>query len=465
MKLEDILQLTDPTAAITEFKKRTITAPDVTKIRNEYDPKKHLIFDETIRPDKRILKEDGTLDRIEKVNRISLAFQKLIVTRANSFLFAKKPVYTYDEKDTASLGIIQAIRRVLNNNKEVSLNREVGRELMSSTEVAELWYVVPNENNLYSFASKYKLRHLVMSPLKGDNLYPLFDAYGDMIAFSREYIVTTDGKEKTIFDVYTANEIRRYEMGVGGWALVDNQPNIIGKIPVIYATQGITEWENVQPIVDRLEKLSSNFADTNDYHGSPTIMVEGQVTGFARKGEAGKILQADPGSKAYYLSWDRAPEAIKLESERLENYIYTQTQTPNISFDNIKGLGAISGIALKLMFLDAHLKVEDKKSIVLEYLARRINVIKAFLAYMNTSWKAQVNNATVEVDITPYMIDDLKADIDNAINANGNNPVVSQKTSIKMAGIVPADNINEELLQIQKEEKEPNVSDISESYV
>lgn len=460
MKLEDILKLKDPAAMITELKKRSTLAPDAGKLKNEFDPSKHLINDPNERPDKKVLKEDGSFDRYEKVNRIALGFQELIVKRANSFLFAKKPVYSYDESNTAILDIVRAIRKVLSQNKEVSLNRSVGKELMSSTEVAEMWYVVAGDNDLYGFKSKYKLRHLVMSPLKGDSLYPLFDEYGDLVAFSREYVVTVDGKERTHFDVYTATETHRYANSEGGWALTESAINPINKIPVVYATQGVTEWALVQPIIDRIEKLASNFADTNDYHGSPTIMIEGQVTGFAKKGEAGKILQSEPGSKAYYLSWDRAPEAIKLEIEKLENFIYTLSQTPNISFDNIKGLGAISGIALKLMFLDAHLKVEDKKSIVLEYLTRRVNVIKAYLAYMNTSWKEKINEAEVEVDITPYMIDDLKSDIENAVLANGNNPVISQRTSIKLAGLVSDEDIDSELNQIQIEEQKRNLSDI-----
>lgn len=51
---------------------------------------------------------------------------------------------------------------------------------------------------------------------------------------------------------------------------------------------------------------------------------------------------------------------MKLEIDTLLRMIYTITQTPDISFDTVKGIGAVSGVALKLLFMDAHLKVQDK---------------------------------------------------------------------------------------------------------
>ena len=76
-----------------------------------------------------------------------------------------------------------------------------------------------------------------------------------------------------------------------------------------------------------------------------------------------------------YVSWQNAPESVKLEIETPLKMIYTITQTPDISFDAVKGLGAISGIALKLLFMDAHLKVQDKREIFDDYLQRRVNII------------------------------------------------------------------------------------------
>ena len=83
------------------------------------------------------------------------------------------------------------------------------------------------------------------------------------------------------------------------------------------------------------------------------------------KDETGKMIKLDivetPDGKIInsdldFLTWDHAPEALKLEFELSKGLIYNLTDTPDLSFDNVKGLGNISGIALKLLFLAPILK-------------------------------------------------------------------------------------------------------------
>ena len=108
-----------------------------------------------------------------------------------------------------------------------------------------------------------KLRVAVFSLLpQGDLLFPMFDSYGDMRAFSREYAIVRDGEEKRYFDTYTDEQIVRFEYTGAGWQEISRAGNALGKIPVVYASQGESEWADVQGIIERLEKLLSNFADT-----------------------------------------------------------------------------------------------------------------------------------------------------------------------------------------------------------
>mgnify|MGYP007057868075 FL=1 len=84
--------------------------------------------------------------------------------------------------------------------------------------------------------------------------------------------------------------------------------------------QPAVEWEDVQNLIDRLEKLLSNFADTNDYHASPKIFTTGTILGWAKKGESGAVIEGEEGATAQYLSWAQAPESVKLEIETLLRY-------------------------------------------------------------------------------------------------------------------------------------------------
>lgn len=183
---------------------------------------------------------------------------------------------------------------------------------------------------------------------------------------------------------------------------------------------------------------------------SPKIFVRGTIKGFCRKGEAGGIIEGEDGAEAQYLSWANAPESVKLEIDTLLRMIYTITQTPDISFDTVKGLGAISGVALQLLFMDAHLKVQDKNEIFSEYLQRRINVLKAYMAEANINWRTAASSLIVEPEITPYIIEDELSKINILQAANGQKQIASRKATIQRLGW--ADNADEEEAAIEAEE-------------
>lgn len=441
---------------IQELKsKRYIKDPDTGKFSNELEPLKHEVFNKIKRPDKKVRIDNDEIGhtenviqvsgeggeqvafRPEPVARIALSIQKLIVKRAVSFIFGNPVILDSDPSDESQKLVLKAIERVLYDVKEKSLNRKVARNLFSCTEVAELWYPVESMSNIYGFDSKFKLRCAVLSPLLGDTLYPYFDESGDMVAFSREFSLTDGKTSRKYFETYTETKQYQWIQDTDGWDIVEGYPkeNPIGKIPVVFGNQEQTEWADVQILIERLETLMSNFADTNDYHAAPKIFVKGQLTGFSKKGESGGILEGDSESDAKYLAWENAPESVKLEIETLMKMIYTITQTPDISFDAVKGIGTVSGIALKLLFMDAHLKVADHQEVFDEYLQRRLNIIKAFIGKFNVQLGEAASNLQVEPIITPYMIKDEAAEIKIWTDANGGNPVMSQKASFIKAAM------------------------------
>jgi SPP1 family phage portal protein len=457
MKIEEILALTDINEKFKQLKQRATTAPVVADIEKEYIPAQHKIFDTTERPDKLVKQEDGST-RTEKVARIAVALQKIIVKSSAMFTFGRKVRLNAEALDNNTKLLFSAVKKIWKDTKLDFLNRKLGRCVFAYTEAAEIWYPVEGSemNNRYGFDTKFKMRCLIVSPALGDTLYPLFDEYGDLIAFSREFTRTESGVKIKCFETYTSLQIIKWQEVDGNYVEVSNEKNVVEKIPVIYARQDEVEWVDVQHLIDRLEKLLSNFGDTNDYHASPKIFIVGGIKGFAKKGEAGGIIEGETGSEAKYLSWDQAPEAVKLEIDTLVKFIYSITQTADISFDSVKGLGNISGVALELLFMNPHLKVEDKKEIFGEYMQRRVNLLKAFVGVMNNSLKdVQLD---IDTEITPYMIDDQASYIDMLSTANGGKPVVSQKTAIRMANLV--EDADAELIQIQAEEKASNTVDL-----
>lgn len=482
MEIKKLLLEEDQKKVIDELKSKRGTAlPDVGIAASQLDPLKHDVYDRVKRPDKKVkidpdeakisenvINVNGDSGepigfRYEPVARIALAIQKLIVNRAVSFIFGNPVTLDAQAESENEKAVLKALKKVMYDIKEKSFNRKVARNLFSCTEVAEVWYPVESSNTAYGFNSKTKLRCGIFSPLLGDTLYPYFDETGDMVAFSREYAVLDEkGVSKTYFETYTSEDHRVWLQGPNGFELVEGYPKpiAIGKIPVIYGNQPAVEWADVQNLIDRLEKLLSNFADTNDYHASPKIFVKGELTGFSKKGEAGAIIQGDTDSSAEYLSWANAPESVKLEIETLLRMIYTITQTPDISFDAVKGLGTISGVALKLLFMDAHLKVAEHQEVFDEYLQRRINVVKAYIGTMSQTLKTDAENMQIEPIITPYIIRDEAAELKIWSDANGGNAVMSQKASFAKAGMTS--DTEADYKQYQEEQAAANSFSINE---
>ena len=455
MTIQEIFKLDTSNKVIQELKSRRFVAqPDVASAQKALDPKLHDINDPILRPDKRV-KVDADNDansaqkvidtggessnyKIEKVARIKLAIQKLIINRAVSFCFGNPVAYNATPENDNQQLVVKALNRILYDNKTNSLNRKIGRAIFGFKECAEVWYPVSTENANYGFASQYKLRCTLFSPELGDTLYPYWDETGDMVAFSREFSQKAgDGKAIDYFETYTDTEHWLWKRGENGFEVVEGYPRpiSIGKIPVIYGHQDHFETEDVDSLIDRLETLLSNFADTNDYHASPKIFVTGQINGWSKKGESGAVIEGEEGSTMEYKSWANAPESVKLEIETLLRMIYTITQTPDISFDAVKGLGAISGIALKLLFMDAHLKVQDKKEIFDDYLQRRVNVIKAYIGQFNTTLESECEEMSIEPEITPYMLTSEIDELNYWMTANGNKPVISQEESVEKVGL------------------------------
>lgn len=474
MTFADIIAGKTPSDQVSALKTRRYCTPEpnVKDLKDQFNPSGHKINDITYRPNKPIYKEIEVgqglnkkkvkvIDRWEEVNRISLPIQRLIVERAVSFLFANPVVVGCKVASSDEKKVLEAVKRILFDNKIDGFNRKLAREVFTYTEAAEYWYPVEEEeaNEDYGFSTKKRIRVAIFSPGKGDKLYPLFDEHGDMIAFSREYkVVDENKKDNVFFETYTDKMILTYKLLESGWVLIDSKAHSLGKIPIVYVSQPLAEWADIQALIERLEKLLSNFAETNDYHASPKIFVNGVIKGFSKKGEAGGIIEAEKDAKAQYLSWDHAPESVKLEIETLLRLIYSMTQTPDISFESVKGLGDVSGIALKLLFMDAHLKGYNKIETFGDAVQRRINLLKAYVSTMNISLKKAARTAVIEPTFSLFMIENDKEKIEMMYTANGGRPLISQKEAARKAAL--SDDPDADYLQMQKEAEEARTFDV-----
>lgn len=410
---------------------------DLDQLKKEYDPKSHKIHDTTYRKKKKVKTEEGV--EYVDVNRIGIPFQELITDKAVAFCFGVPPILNPSSAHEVGNRLLQAVTRIHFENKIDSFNRKIARELFRCTEVAELWYSTEKEkeHNSYGFKTKMKLKCTILNPWKGDELYPLFDDTGDMIAFSHGYEITDEDEKVTKhFNTYTSTEvIFRTKIGNEEWKEV-RQSHTLGKIPVVYGCQEKAEWTKVQDMIERLETKQSNLGDTNDYHAAPKLLVTGEIKGFGKKGDSGMVITAENGADAKYLSWDKSPESSKLEFENLLRFIYSFSQTPDISFEALKGAGNIATETLKLLFIDAHLKVQKHREVLDSYLQRRINIIVTWLSQLNSEFKSLDDTFEIVPEIQPFTLSSQKEWIDLLSSATGGKALISQETAIGQSGLV-----------------------------
>lgn len=229
MTIEEILLL-DDTEKIKQLKNgRGSDLPDIEQIKKWLDPKGHKVFDKAIRPDKLVRTNTNGVEstKPEPVGRIGLALQKLIIKRAVAFLFGNPVNIIANTQTDTQNKILEAVKQIFREVKINSHNRKIARDLFSCTEVAELWYPRPlseQEVPKYGIEAKSKLRVKILSPLLGEKLYPYFDDYGDLVAFSREYGISKGDKKQVFFETYTNKQIFKYDISEGDPILMDGFP-------------------------------------------------------------------------------------------------------------------------------------------------------------------------------------------------------------------------------------------------
>lgn len=435
---------------------------DIEIVLREYDPYKHKIFDKRYRKDKKVKVKTGKNDPItgepiyndKTVSRVRVAVpvQRVLTNRTVGFLFSTPVKYNLDmerEVTRQESEVFSDVLTIFKDNKIQYFDKKLGRTLFSERECAELWYFALDDKG-----KPKEMRCKLLSPTRGDILYPHFDDYDRMDGFCRKYIVTDeDGVSVTHFDVYTDTLVYKYINDGAGLKLLET-PKRHGftKIPVIYYRQDETEWDSVQPIIERVEDLLSNWGDTNDYFGSPSYFVKGQLSGFADKGEQGRVYQSvGDNADMRVLSWDSSPQSITNELANLMNIIFSYTQTPDVSFENMKTLGGnTSGVAIRLMFTDPHMKAEMKIELFGEMFTRRFNlVLNGYVTSLKAVPESAYANIRVEPRFKPYLPKNEVEEMQIISMSTGSKPTMSQEEGVRQNPRVS--NPEEVLKQIQQE--------------
>ena len=418
-----------------------------------------------IQVDKIITNDSGQNEYVKMVY-VPIPFAKKIVNTSVAFEFGMPVKLSPIEENALS-------KQVLLDWKNCRLDHKIQRAKIKQkqeTQAAILFYFKDVDSDpINKDLGVNKNRQLKCRLLDYDTgeYFPSFDNDGDMthfVNFTKEKVFNEEEltyKEVDKCWVYDSENIIILERDGGRWVLEDTEKHGFSKIPVVYMSQEKPEHYQVQDAIDRFEVSISKLGDANDYSGHPILFLEGEVSGMPSKNKSGKALQTkvkiEDGKKvaagdARFITYDHAPDSVKLELEKLEDIIYSMTSTPNISFSNLKSIGNLSGKALELMFLDSTLKKMMNEGQNRTDVERIIAIIiSGIVTTTQQSFSSMVQNTFFNVEfgnVLPNNFDELVESINIAKQAN----VISTETAVEMLSIV--DNIQDEIKKINQEKQE-----------
>lgn len=380
---------------------------------SEYDTRMHEI---NKRKDKIVRNKLGQRKRIIKRWKLPLNYPQYINEISVVFIYGRPVKWTLqgNNGDKAFEAFKDVIKRTRFDSKVRQCKRLAGAE----TQSAMLFRVFRNNEG------KPDVQIRVLARSKGDEIYSRWDIYENLVSFAWGYYVKEDSTHTVYhFDIFTPEVIYRCKQTMTGWEVTPEE-NLIGKIPVILFQQE-KEWTGVEPLIEREEYIGSRTADTNDYFSDPMFLIhEDIIKNMPEKGDENKTLRIrgnnvdDVSKYAKYLTWDSAPESKQKEVDWLQKHILSKTFTPNIDFDNMKGLSNVSGKALKQMMLLADIKASRHKESHDELLDRTSNLILAIIGnVLQVALKSECDNTVIAHEFQEPFGEDIKEVIENIAKA------------------------------------------------
>lgn len=411
----------------------------------EYNPELHAIMK---RPNK---SRKGQEDyRTEKLPRSRQRY----VNEVELFFLLGNPIKWRLSDEAGDADAFAAYKQFLRDLRFDSNMRQAKRLAGCERQSAKLYHIYRNDTT-----GLPEVKVVVLSMSKGYSLRPMFDQYGNMLAFGCGYYLKEGSRTVEHFDIHTPAFIFRGKKSKIGW---DVAPiiNPSGKINIIYYPQE-TAWDGLQPRIDREEIIDSKTADTNNYFADPMFVATAEVIKSLPKADSpGKgIKLSSKDDRFEYLNPPMSSETRQQEKSDLKESILFDTFTPEFTPEKMVGLGTLSGEAIKRAMVLGYIKRDNRKEIYDELVDREKNLILAIM--MNVThihMRDKLATLKIEHEFSEPFNEDITARW-QSIGKAYNDGILSLEESVKLMGV--SDNYQEEIERIRKN-KESSVSGASQ---
>lgn len=397
---------------------------EVCQAISEYNPDSHRVNN---RPNK--LRKNKQPYETEKLPRSRQRY----INEVELFFLLGKPIKwrndtaTDSRTDTAFL----AYNRFLRELRFDTLFRQAKRLAGAETESAIIFHY-QNDNGQPKAIAK------VISYSKGYRLRPLFDQWGILRAFGYGYNIKKGNAVIEHFDIETPTTIFECESAKIGWK-VTAKPNKTGKINAIYLRQD-KAWNGVQSRIDREEYIDSKTADSNNYFADPKLTVTADIVStLADRETPGELITMHgTDSKVAYLAPPDYSTMKESEKNDLNRSILFDTFTPDFSFDTMKGLGTLSGDALRRAMTLGYIKRDNLMEIYNELVDRAKNLILAIMKNItHPELSAEIDAIKISHEFSEPFTEDSQTSW-TAISQLYEKGVASLETVVKMLALTDA---------------------------
>lgn len=393
---------------------------DIDNALSEYNPQLHKVMRRRNK-----WRKKGETYITEKLPR---ARQRYINEVELFFLLANPIRWNKRDGDDAAFRLFtDHIDHIRFNAKMRKAKRLAGAELESA-----LAYHVYQENG------RFKFDFFVVARSLGYKIRTLFDQYGNMMAFAYGYILERPGKTgHECWTIETKDWVFECKARALGWD-VDVHPNPLGKIACAYFLQP-KAWDGAEPRMEREELLDSKLGDTNNYFSDPIAKASADViNAMADPDKPGKLIQLTGSNSQFDYVTPPSDSATRLaEKGDLNDSILFDTFTPDFSLEKMRGLGTLSGAAIKNAMVLGYIKRENRLEVYEDGVDRFRSITIELLKLLHPESAAALDALEIDFEFQEPFDDDNQRKW-SAITTLYSGGLISLETAVHMLALTDA---------------------------
>lgn len=393
---------------------------DIDKALKEYNPQLHEVMN---RPNK--YRDDDEPYITEKLPRT----RERYINEVELFFLLGEPIKwkKTDGEDEAYQLFTDYLKDTFFNAKIRQCKRLAGAETISAL-VTHLYRksdgTIGSDVFVAARSTGYRIKYL-------------FDQYHNLMAFAYGYTLKEDGKNVRYWEILTSDVIYTCRRSTFGWQ-VENIPNPSGKINAILFLQP-KSWDGAEQRIKRDEMLDSKIGDTNNYYADPIAAATADViASLPDVDKPGRLIQM-PSEKSQFRYLDPPQDSATRRDEKdsLNRTILFDTFTPDFSFENMKGLGTLSGVAIHNAMILGYIKRANRLEIYEEMITRFLHLTLQILTLVYPDKKTLIEALKIDFEFSDPFPEDKTLHWTGIVSLYAGG-VISLETAVMMLALTDA---------------------------